>query len=87
MKKLLGYMMIAIGLGGGLTYVYAFDYFKATAPRSPKPEEGEIYALNNHGTVVFLSNSQRWVLTIIGVAGVAVAAVGGLIIKSLEDKK
>ena len=87
MKKVLGYLMMALGLGCGLAYVYAFDYFKVTAPRSARPEEGEIYALNNHGIVVFLTNSERWTITIVAVAGVAVAGIGALIIKSVQDEK
>jgi hypothetical protein len=51
--------MGASGLVIWFGFIALFLEYAATRPRSPQPEIGRIYPINNHGTVAYLNQSEN----------------------------
>ena len=79
-RRLLGALLIAVALGGGLSYFAVVDHYARTSPRTPQPERGAVITMDDHGARVFLTASQWHVLWALQLGAVAVGAVGGLLV-------
>jgi hypothetical protein len=55
----IGAAMTALGLFAFLAGIVLFTQFSSTRPREPRPNEGRVYQLNNHGTVVYLTYDEH----------------------------
>jgi hypothetical protein len=54
-----GAAMAALGLFAFLAGVVLFTQFSSTRPREPRPNEGRVYQLNNHGTISYLTRDEH----------------------------
>jgi hypothetical protein len=86
-KRILGFLLVVIGLGAGASDFYLINYYASVLPRSQIPEEGRVIPMNDHGVVIFLNKTQDSLVTWLQVTAVIVAAVGGLLIKFDEKTK
>lgn len=84
---LLGYMLVVVALGAGVTYFVLVDHYARTLPRSPRPESGAVIPLHDHGTRVFLTIPEERVLWGLQFGGVIVGALGGLLLTCDGRKK
>lgn len=68
-------------LGLWLACVGLFLHYAATRPRSPRPDEGRVYSINNHGVYAYLNQSENMWLWLL-----AATAVGMFIVAALIDR-
>jgi hypothetical protein len=85
--RLLGYMLLVVGLGAGITYFVLVDRYVRILPRSPRPESGAVIPMDVHGTRVFLTNPEERILWGLQLGGVVVGSLGGLLLKCGGRKK
>lgn len=80
LRQLLGYLLIAAALGAGAEYFMLVDHYARILPRSPQPQSGQIIPLDDHGTRVFLNDSQQHTLWALQLGAVVTGALGGLLV-------
>jgi hypothetical protein len=85
-RKGLGILLVAACFGClfyrvGLTYQYS-----ATLPRSPQPESGRTHPINNHGTVVYLTNRESTEMDLLFFAPFVLGPIGGILIEGPRRK-
>ena len=71
-RKRLARIVAAAGLVIWIGYVGLFLHYAATRSRSPQPEMGRTYSINNHGTAVYLNQSENLWLWVTSGSAVAV---------------
>lgn len=77
-RRVFGYALVITAFGAGLTYLVLVSHYARTLPGSTRPGSGEIIPMNVHGTVVFLTASQRSILWGLQLGAVILGALGGL---------
>jgi len=85
-KKAIGVLLILVSfvflfLHVGLTYRYS-----RALSRNVEPKLGRVYALNNHGTVVYMTSAEWWILWGLFDGAIFLGAVGGILSKD-NDKR
>ena len=80
MRRLLGYLSLIIALGGGLTYFVLIDHYARTLPRIPQPQSGQVIAMDDHGTRVFLTATQQRILWGVQLGAVIIGVFGGMLL-------
>lgn len=68
---------LAILLAG--TWLLLTNAYARESPRVPQPETDQVYRLNNHGTVVYLTKQQDSVLFYLPVLAMVCGVVGGIL--------
>jgi hypothetical protein len=87
MMRVLGYLVMALGLGSSLTYVFLVETYVRTLPRSPQAETGMVIPLSEHGAIVFLTQSQNAALWYLILAGIVLSAFGAILVHSSRAKR
>ena len=82
-RKFVGWLLVGVGAGCGLTFLGLVAFYTQTQPRSPSPEIGQVIPMNDHGTVVFLSSFQNFWLTFLLIATPLVLVVAGLVLSPM----
>jgi hypothetical protein len=73
-------VLAGVGAGSWVFHLYLWSRFMETQPRIPRPVEGLIYPLNNHGWVYYLSAAQSiqlWMMVWLAFVFLLFAAVLG----------
>jgi hypothetical protein len=74
-RKRLARIMVTSAVAIWFGYIALFLQYAGTRPRSPQPETGRIYSINNQGTIVYLSLSENlWLWLSSGSAAAIVLA-------------
>lgn len=71
LARILGAFALALWLG----FIALFLQYAGTRPRSPQPETGRIYSINNHGTIAYLNQSEDLQLWLTSGSAVAIFIV------------
>lgn len=88
MRRIFGRIIIIMGILMEFAAVYLVDYYTAVQPKSPQPGFGQVLPLNNHGTIVFLSERESGALWALRIGGLVLIACGGFLEASgLKRKK
>ena len=61
--------------------------FTSTRPRSPHPDIGRVYALNNHGVVVYLTRDENFFFVLLIVFMVAFLGLFAAVVISSPRKE
>ncbi|MES0095394.1 hypothetical protein [Mesorhizobium sp. M0030] len=86
MKRFAAVLLIALGLGSFAFHAGLMVYYSNVLPRDPRPEFGRTYPINNHGTVVYLTECEQPELTWLYFAAFAFALSGGVLFASNKKK-
>jgi hypothetical protein len=78
-KKWAGYTLGALGILSGFLSLYLEMQYGASRPRSPQPNAGRVIAMNDHGTLVFLTGSENGLLWALRIGGITLVASGGIL--------
>ena len=57
--KILETLAAVIGGISGLTSLFFWTYYDYTRPRAADPATGRLYALNTHGSIVYLTQAEH----------------------------
>jgi hypothetical protein len=87
MKKLIGYMLLGIGLAAGLFDFYLYYYYSRTLPKFAHSDTEQVIPMNNHGVIVYITEFQSDLLWRLQLCAIVIGIVGALIIKSSGKKK
>jgi hypothetical protein len=72
-KKIILTTLLTVSLLSWLLFIYLYySHWQDVAPREPNPAAGQIYEVNNHGYVFYLTRQQK--ITAFIPCGVAVVA-------------
>ena len=66
-------------------HIALFLQYTGTRPKAPRPESGQIYSINNHGTVVYLNYSETMYLRLLAGSAVAIF-IGGVVLDRFAAK-
>ena len=80
MRRLLGFLLVVISLSAGAEYFVLVSHYARSLPQSPRSESGAVIPMDDHGTRVFLTNPQQYVLWGLQLGGIITGAFGGLLI-------
>jgi hypothetical protein len=72
------YVAISLGLASFACFgvaIYLILLYANTLPRVPQPELGRVYSLNNHGTVVYLTQRENFALIGLFIVSVALFTI------------
>lgn len=86
-KKILAFLLGIIWVGALFFRVYLINEYGRTLPSEPQPSVGRVIKLDNHGTLVFLTQEEDSQLTWIFVGGMACGICAGIISLSLRNQK
>jgi hypothetical protein len=78
-RNCIGAAIVAIPMASGITFFWLFFSYFSSHPRAPQPDKGLIHALNNHGSRVFISDSESTGMSFLMIA----FAVGGVVLNLL----
>jgi len=77
LRKSLVVFCLAVSAGMGLASIYLFySYHYGTLPAIPRPDLGRVYPSNNHGSIVYLTQSENDLLNVLQFGGVIPFLVG-----------
>jgi hypothetical protein len=85
-KRFSAVLLIALGLGCSFFYAGLIVHYSNVLPRTPQPQLGRIYPINNHGTVVYLTEHEQSELTWLSFAALGFGISGGVLFASTEKK-
>ena len=78
-RKAIVVTLAVVALAGSIA-AYAYTYrLIQTSPTSPNPSRGQIHAINNHGTFVFVTAQQKKVSQFAFPAFVALGFIAGFL--------
>jgi hypothetical protein len=80
MKKLLGYVLIALSLSSAVIYIGLTYYYVDTLPRVPNPGTGNIIELGVHSVSVYLTQNENLKLLALELAAPLLGIIGGLLV-------
>jgi hypothetical protein len=83
MRKL-GYLCITIGAAAWLGFLGLYMQFADSRPHRPQPAESRTIAVNNHGTVGFINNSEGQLLAWLFWIGIGLPLLGELFCLSAD---
>jgi hypothetical protein len=86
-KKIIAVLLIVLGLGCLIFRAGLIVYYSDALPRVPQSELGRIVPLNNHGTIVYLTELEQSVLTWMFFVGLALGLLGGIVQVSLRQSR
>jgi len=78
-KKIIVISSVAIGLTSFAVKLLLFYYFMSISPQQANPMTGQIYTLNNHGYIFYVTKAQNLWQDILWYAFFAFAIGGGLL--------
>ncbi len=86
MKKILAYCLLwAMPVLAVISVVLEKEYVD-TRPRQPRQEEGRVYPLSVHGTVVYLTKTEDITATWLFPGGMLCAIVGAALMRSIKQQ-
>jgi hypothetical protein len=85
MRKL-GYSCITIGAVAWLGYIGLSMQFADSRPHQPQPAEGRTIAVNNHGTIGFINNSEGQLLAWLFWGGIGLPLLRALLVAETGAK-
>jgi len=77
-KNILNFLSVVCLISWVLFIYFYFFHFQNSAPTKPNPETGQIYEVNNHGYLFYLTKDQKteaFVPLFIAIACLAIVAV------------
>lgn len=86
-KRFAAVLLIALGLGCFAFHAGLVVHYSNVLPRTPQPQLGRTYPINNHGTVVYLTEHEQSELTWLFFAAFAFAISGGVLFASSKGKQ
>ncbi len=84
MKKILAIFLMWTMPLSLLASVYMSGYYADARPQHPQPSKGEIYPLNVHGTVVYLTKLEDFAQTWIFNGGLICGIIGGALWRRVQ---
>ncbi|GEM_PF-2915797 len=58
-KKVAKGVSAILGMVAVIAFGFALSFYYRDLPRTPQPQAGRIYSLNNHGTVLYLNQHEK----------------------------
>jgi hypothetical protein len=86
-KQFAAVLLIALGLGCSAFYLGLIVHYSNVLPRTPQPQLGRIYPINNHGTVVYLTEHEQSELTLLFFAAFGFGISGGVLFASSKGRQ
>jgi hypothetical protein len=84
--------VIAFGLMWAMPFALVFSvilhaHYADTRPHHPLPDTGEVYPLNVHGTLVYLTWGEDFAATWVFYGGILCGVLGGALWRSVGGKR
>ncbi len=79
MLKIFAGLLIVLGISIGISFVYLQTHYADTLPREPKQSEGRVHLLNVHGTIVYLTESEKSRLLYFQIGALVCGICGGFL--------
>jgi len=84
MRKIIGRILVAIGISCGLAWLLLFYYYIDTQP--PQSDAAHTNELSNHGTTVYITNKQQIALWILSDGAIFISIFGALMLESARRR-
>jgi hypothetical protein len=85
MKKKLTYAVMGLGMFSFMFSTGLVSFFANSRPIEPNIGSGQVFPLNEHGTIVYLTNTEDNILSWMRVGGLLVALVAAAFAKNLRS--
>jgi hypothetical protein len=82
MRRIIAGILIVVGFGFILAWLWFTYFYLGILPTFPHPESGNVIPLHVHGSVAYLTRSQNFLLLSLQIAAVISGAAGGLLLQS-----